>query len=76
VVTDAARRALWSLCNAQCDRLHGSKFRHVPHCVSGSEENIVPAGGDYRIDILAWVTVALNTDLEDNYKEAGDCSVH
>jgi hypothetical protein len=32
--------------------------------VSGSEETIVPAGGDDRIDILARVTVALNTDLE------------
>jgi hypothetical protein len=27
--------------------------------VSGSEETIVPAGGDDRIDILAWVPAAL-----------------
>jgi hypothetical protein len=52
-VNDAARRALWSLCNAQRDRLHGSEFRHIPRRVSGSEETIVPAGGDSRIDILA-----------------------
>jgi hypothetical protein len=32
--------------------------------VSGSEETIIPAGGDDRIDILAWVTAALNADLE------------
>jgi hypothetical protein len=50
--------------NAQRERLHGSEFRHVPRRVSGSEETVVPAGGDDRIDVLAWVTAALNTDLE------------
>jgi hypothetical protein len=60
----AARRALWSLCIAQRDRLHGSEFRHIPHRMSGSEETIVPARGDDRIDILARVTAAINTDLE------------
>jgi hypothetical protein len=63
-VNDAARRALWSLCNAQRDRLQESEFRHVPRRVSGSENTIVPAGGDDRIDILARVTAALNTVLE------------
>jgi hypothetical protein len=63
-VNDAARRALWSLYNAQHERLHGSEFRHIPRRVSGSEETIVPAGGDDLIDILARVTAALNTDLE------------
>jgi hypothetical protein len=62
-VNDAARRALWSLCNAQRERLHGSEYRHVPRRASGSEETVVPAGGDDRIDILARVTAALNTDL-------------
>jgi hypothetical protein len=37
-VNDAARRALWSLCYARRERLHGSEFRHVPRRVSGSEE--------------------------------------
>jgi hypothetical protein len=32
--------------------------------VSGSENTIVPDGGDDHIDILARVTAALNTDLE------------
>jgi hypothetical protein len=63
-VNEAARRALWSLCNAQRDRLHESEFRHIPRRVSGSEETIVPAGGDDRIDILDRVTTSLNTDLE------------
>jgi hypothetical protein len=63
-VNDAARRALWSLCNAQRERLHGSEFRHVPRRVSGSEETVVPAGGDDRIDVLTRVAAALKTDLE------------
>jgi hypothetical protein len=32
--------------------------------LSGSEKTVVPAGGDDRIDTLARVTAALNTDLE------------
>jgi hypothetical protein len=63
-VNDVARGALWSLCNAQRGRLHGSEFCHVPRRVSGSEETVVPAGGDDHIDVLARVTAALNTDLE------------
>jgi hypothetical protein len=64
VVNDTARRALWSLCNAQHEHLHGSEFCHVPRRVSGSEETVVPTGGDDRIDVLARVTAALNTDIE------------
>jgi hypothetical protein len=63
-VNDAARRALWALCNAKRERLYGSEYRHVPRRASGTEETIVPAGGDDRIDILARVTAALNTELE------------
>jgi hypothetical protein len=63
-VNDAVRRALWSLCNAKRARLYGSEYRHVPRRASGTEETIVPVGGDDRIDILARVTAALNTDLE------------
>jgi hypothetical protein len=63
-VNDAARRVLWSLCNAQREHLHGSEFRHVPRRVSGSEETVVPAEGDDRIDVLARVIATLNTDLE------------
>jgi hypothetical protein len=64
VVNDAARRALWSLCNTQQEHLHGSEFCHVPRRVSVSEETIVPVGGDDRIDTLARVTATLNTDIE------------
>jgi hypothetical protein len=52
-VNDAARRALWSLCNAQRECVHGSEFLHVPRRVSNSEETVVPAGGDDHIDVLA-----------------------
>jgi hypothetical protein len=63
-VNDAARRALWSLCNAQSERLHGSEFLHVPRRVSGLEETVVPAGGCDGIDVFARVTAAPNTNLE------------
>jgi hypothetical protein len=63
-VNDAARRALWSICNAKRARLFNSEYCHVPRRASGTEETIVPAGGDDHIDILARVTAALNTDLE------------
>jgi hypothetical protein len=63
-VNDAARRALWSLCNAKRARLFDSEYRHVPRRASGTEETIVPDGGDDRIDILGRVTAALNIDLE------------
>jgi hypothetical protein len=63
-VNDAARRALWSICNAKRAQLFNSEYRHVPRRASGTEETVVPVGGDDRIDILARVTAALNTDLE------------
>jgi hypothetical protein len=63
-VNDAARRALWSICNAKRAQLFNSEYRHVPRRASGTEETVVPTGGDDRIDILARVTAALNTDLE------------
>jgi hypothetical protein len=63
-VNDAARRALWSICNAKRARLFNSEYRHVPRRASGTEETIVPAEGDDRIDILARVTATLKTDLE------------
>jgi hypothetical protein len=63
-VNDAARRALWSICNANRVQLFHSEYRHVPRRASGTEVTVVPAGGNDRIDVLARVTAALNTDLE------------
>jgi hypothetical protein len=66
VINDAARRALWSVSNTFGDRIEGTDFRFVPSRVSGTENTVVPMGDfrDYRVDILARVTAALNTDLE------------
>jgi hypothetical protein len=63
-VNDAARRALWSICNANRVQLFHSEYRHVPRRASGTEVIVVPAGGNDRIDVLARVTAALNTDME------------
>jgi hypothetical protein len=65
-INDAARRALWSVNNTFCDRIEGTDFWFVPSRVSGTENTMVPMGGfqDSRVDILARVTAALNTDLE------------
>jgi hypothetical protein len=65
-INDAARWALWSISNSFRDRIHGIDFRFIPSRVSGTEEIVVPMG-DFRdscVDILARVTIALNTDLE------------
>jgi hypothetical protein len=66
VINDAARRALWSVSNTFRDRIEGTDFRFVPSRVSGTEDIVVPMGDfqDSRVDILARVTAALNTDLE------------
>jgi hypothetical protein len=65
-INDAARRALWSVSNTFRDRIEGTDFRFVPSRVSGTENTVVPMGDfrDSHVDILARVTVALNTDLE------------
>jgi hypothetical protein len=65
-INDAARRALWSVNNTFRDRIEGTDFRFVPSRVSGTENTVVPMGDfrDSRVDILARVTAAINTDLE------------
>jgi hypothetical protein len=45
-------------------QLFQSEYRHVPRRASGTEVTVVPARGNDRIDVLARVTAALNTDLE------------
>jgi hypothetical protein len=62
----AARRALWSVSFTFRDRIEGTDFRFVPSRVSGTENTVVLMGDfrDSRVDILARVTAALNTDLE------------
>ena len=66
LVSDAARRALWSLCYTHRQELSFTKYRHLPHHTSGTEDIVVPLGqaGDDYLNVLARVTAALNTDLE------------
>ncbi|RLN34575.1 uncharacterized protein C2845_PM03G32240 [Panicum miliaceum] len=65
-ISNAAKRALWSLCYTHRQELHTTKCRHLPRRTSGTEETMVPLGedGQDRINILARVTAALNNDLE------------
>jgi hypothetical protein len=72
-INDAARRTLWDVSNTFCDRIEGTDFRFVPSRVSGTEKTVVPMGEfrDSRVDILARVTAALDTDLEGATAELG-----
>jgi hypothetical protein len=72
-INDAARRALWSVSNTFRDRIKGTDFRFVPSRFSGTENTVVPMGDfrDSRVDILARVTAALNTDLEGRHDSSG-----
>lgn len=65
-VSDAARRALSALCFAHREELSTTVYRHLPRRVSGTEDTAVPLGeaGEDRINVLARVTAALNTDLD------------
>jgi hypothetical protein len=61
-ISNTAKRALWSLCYHHGQELHTTMYRHLPRHTSGIEEMVVY--GEDRINILAQVTTALNTDLE------------
>jgi hypothetical protein len=65
-ISNAARRALWSLCYTHRQELGTTNYHHLPCCISGTEETVVLMGedGEDHINILARVTTALNTDLE------------
>ncbi|CAN6275183.1 unnamed protein product [Urochloa humidicola] len=65
-VSEAARRALSALCYAHRLELSVTEYRHLPRRPSGGEQAYVVLGdaGEDRISILAHVTAALNTDLD------------
>jgi hypothetical protein len=65
-VSNAARRALFSLHFRHDQELSLSHYRHIPRRTSGTEQTVVPLTGseDPRLHTLAQVTAALNTDLE------------
>ena len=65
-INSAARWDLWSLCHTHRHALHAMEYRHLPRCTSGTEKIVVTLGGaaENRINVLARVTAALNTNLE------------
>ena len=65
-VSDAARRALWSLCYTHRQELSFTEYCHLPRRTSGTEDTVVPLGeaGEDRLNVLARVSAALNMDLE------------
>ncbi|CAO2203322.1 unnamed protein product [Urochloa humidicola] len=65
-VSEAARRALSALCYTHRLELSVTEYRHLPRRPSGGEQAYVVMGeaGEDRVSILARVSVALNTDLD------------
>jgi hypothetical protein len=66
LVSDAARRTLWSPSHTYRQQLQDTRFRHLPLRISrGSQTSIVPGGaGEDRLNTLAGVVAGLNTDLD------------
>ncbi|CAN6362746.1 unnamed protein product [Urochloa humidicola] len=65
-ISEAARRALSALCYTHRLELSVTEYRHLPRHPSGGEQAYVVMGeaGEDRVSILAHLTVALNTDLD------------
>ncbi|CAO1940164.1 unnamed protein product [Urochloa humidicola] len=65
-VSEAARRALSVLCYAHRLELSVTEYRHLPRRPSGGEQAYVVMGdaGEDHVSVLARVTAALNTDLD------------
>jgi hypothetical protein len=66
LVSDAARRTLWSLSHTYRQQLQNTRFRHLPQRLSGGiQTSIVPGeAGEDRLNTLAGVVAGLNTDLD------------
>jgi precorrin-6B methylase 1 len=65
-VSNAARRALWSLSHTYRQLLHDTRYRHLPQCLrEESQTSVVPSeAGEDRINTLVGVVAGLNTDLD------------
>ncbi|CAN6207583.1 unnamed protein product [Urochloa humidicola] len=65
-VSEAARRTLSALCYTHRLELSVTEYRHLPRRPSGGEQAYVVMGeaGEDCVSILACVTAALNTDLD------------
>jgi hypothetical protein len=64
-VSNAARRALWSLIHTYRLQLHDMAYKHLPLRPRGeSQTSVVPGeAGEDRLNTLVGVVAALNTDL-------------
>jgi hypothetical protein len=65
-VSNAARRALWSLSHTYRQQLHDTRYKHLPLRLRGeSQTSIVPSeAGEDRLNTLVGVVAGLNTDLD------------
>jgi hypothetical protein len=66
LVSNAARRALWSLSHTYWQQLHDTRYRHLPLRLHGeSHISVVPGEArEDRLNTLVGVVAGLNTDLD------------
>jgi hypothetical protein len=65
-VSNAARRALWSLSHTYQQRRHNTGYIHLPLCLRGEiQTSVVPGeAAEDRLNTLVGVVAGLNTDLD------------
>jgi hypothetical protein len=65
-VSNAARRALWSLSHTYRQQLHDMKCKHLPLRLCGESHTNIVSGeaGEDRLNTLVGVVAGLNTDLD------------
>jgi ribosomal protein L12E/L44/L45/RPP1/RPP2 len=66
LVSDAARRTLWSLSHTYRQQLHNTKYMHPPLHIRGEIQTSIVLGGagEDRLNTLDGVVAGLNTDLD------------
>jgi hypothetical protein len=65
-VSNASRRALWSLSHTYWQQLHDTRYIHLPLCLHGESQTSVVRGeaGEDRLNTLIGVVAGLNTNLD------------
>jgi hypothetical protein len=65
-VSNAARRALWSLRHTYRQQLHDTRYIHLHLCLCGESQTsvVLGEGGEDRLNTLVGVVAGLNTDLD------------
>jgi hypothetical protein len=66
LVSNAATRALWSLSHTYEQKLHDTRYIHLPLCLRGERQTSVVLGEarEDRLNTLVGVVVGLNTNLD------------